>query len=98
MLTYKFARFSEKLHEIKKILVRSGVPCLDPPLVKEIERREGQGSDILFDGLKYYITQQRLFTNCDGGMNCLVVYDKFTCSFVSESQLDLTEDLSCASP
>ena len=36
--TYKFARFSQKLHEIKKILVHSGVraggapPLLDPPL------------------------------------------------------------------
>ena len=31
---YKFARFSEKLHEIKKILVRRGgrTPSLDPPL------------------------------------------------------------------
>ena len=31
--TYKFARFSQKLHEIKKILVRrGGAPPLDPPL------------------------------------------------------------------
>ena len=29
---YKFARFSEKLHEIKKMLVRRGAPPLDPPL------------------------------------------------------------------
>ena len=36
--TFKFARFSQKLHEIKKILVRGGgramgAPPLDPPLV-----------------------------------------------------------------
>ena len=29
---YKFARFSEKLHEIKKMLVRRGAPPLDQPL------------------------------------------------------------------
>ena len=30
--TYKFAGFSQKLHEIKKILVRRGAPTLDPPM------------------------------------------------------------------
>ena len=38
--THKFPRFSEKLHEIKKILVRRGAPRgrpLDPPLVKIVK-------------------------------------------------------------
>ena len=30
--TYDFVKFSEKLHEIEKILVRRGAPPLDPPL------------------------------------------------------------------
>ena len=32
MPTYKFARFSQKLHEIKKILVRGEEGGVDPPL------------------------------------------------------------------
>ena len=35
--TYKFARFSQKLHEIKKSLVRKGAPPLDPPLILFID-------------------------------------------------------------
>ena len=36
--TYKFARFSKKLHEIKKILVGGGRPSLDPKLVRKFPK------------------------------------------------------------
>ena len=48
--TYKFARFSPKLHEIKKILVRMGGMCrgrpsLDPPL----QRLKANAQELLTD-------------------------------------------------
>ena len=41
--TYDFAKFSEKLHEIEKILgCRGGGPPLDPPLLRCIPLSKGK--------------------------------------------------------
>ena len=44
--TYNFAQISEKLHEIKKILVRGGGDALDPPL--GLQPQMQGGADQLF--------------------------------------------------